>query len=156
VSSAAPISPGSRHPTKGRAADKAVGLRFRVTLGREIVGFFSECSGFQVEYEVLDWPEGGQNAFVHKLRGRAKYQNLVLKGGITKEKRLIEWFRKCTNKTERANVTVEILSADQKPIRSFAFAGAYPVKWTGPNLSASQNNVAIETLEIAHQGFAEV
>jgi phage tail-like protein len=148
------ISP--RHPTHGRAADKAAALRFRITLGSEVVGFFQECSGFQVEYETLEWPEGGQNSFIHKLRGRAKYQNLVLKGGITNEKRLIDWFRKCANKTERANVTVELLAADLKPVRTFAFANGYPVKWTGPNMNASQNNVAIETLEIAHEGFAEV
>lgn len=151
------MSSNSRHPaTGGKFTDPAVGLRFRVLLGKDVLGVFSECSGFQVEYETLEWPEGGQNAFVHKLRGRAKYQNLVLKGGITHEKNLIDWFRACSDRTKRFHLTVELLAGDLTAIRKFSFTNGYPVKWTGPNLNAGQNNVAIETLEIAHEGFAEV
>lgn len=151
MSSAAPLG-SNVTPLK----DPLTALRFRVSKGQQLLGLFQECGGIQVEYETLEWAEGGQNAFVHKLRGRAKYANLTLKKGITDNKTLIDWFRACANKTTRANVTVELMSHDAKPVRKFAFTNAYPVKWTGPNLNAGQNNVAIEALEIAHDGFAEV
>jgi phage tail-like protein len=148
--------PGDRHPASGRSPDPAPGLRFLVKIGTEPIGRFQECTGIQVEYETLEWPEGGENRFVHKLRGRTKYTNIVLKRGITHEKNLVKWFRDCSNRTKRFPVTVELLAGDLKPVRSFSFDMAFPVKWTGPNLNAGQNNAAIETLEIAHQGFAEL
>lgn len=152
------FTPGSRHPAMGTSPDPAPALRFLVTIASVEIGRFSECSGLQVEYETFDWPEGGENRFIHKLRGRTKYQNLVLKRGVTKEKNLIEWFRACSDKTgtKRRAVTVALLAGDLKPIRRFSFDAAFPVKWTGPNLAAGQNNAAVETLEIAHHGFAEL
>ena len=150
------FQPGDRHPAAGRSPDPAPALRFLVKIGTEPIGRFHDCSGIQVEYETLEWPEGGENRFVHKLRGRAKYQNLTLKRGITHEKNLIQWFRDCADRTKRFSVTVEMLAGDLKPVRRFSFDNAYPVKWVGPNLNAGQNNPAVETLEIAHQGFAEL
>jgi phage tail-like protein len=131
-------------------------MRFLVTIGDVEIGRFSECSGIEVEYETLDWPEGGENGFVHKLRGRAKYKNLVLKRGLTNEKGLMDWFRACSDRTQRKAITVELRAGDATAVRKFSFDGAFPVKWTGPNLAAGQNQAAVETLEIAHHGFAEL
>lgn len=162
MSSAAPIpsnvTPLNRHSASGGSPDPATVLRYRVeVIGlNDPIGAFQECTGLSVEYETLEWPEGGQNEFVHKLRGRAKYPNLVLKGGMTHQNGLMKWFRACADKTKRYNVTVEFLSHDAKKIRKFSFANAYPVKWTGPNLNSGQNNAAIETLEIVHEGFSEL
>jgi phage tail-like protein len=150
------FQPGDRHPASGRSPDPAPVLRFLVKVGTEPIGRFQECTGIQVEYETLEWPEGGENRFVHKLRGRAKYPNLVLKRGITHEKNLVQWFRDCADRTKRFAITVELLAGDLKPIRRFSFDMAYPVKWSGPNLNAGQNNAAVESLEIVHQGFAEL
>ena len=83
-----PLKAGDRHPKTGKSADPAVGLRFQVKIGDEPIGWFAECSGLGVEYEVTEWPEGGENRFVHKFRGRAKHPNLVLKRGITHENAL--------------------------------------------------------------------
>jgi len=60
------------------------------------LGYFTEVTGLSVEYEVFEWQEGGQNTYVHKLRGRAKYPNIVLKRGITHESALLDWFREHT------------------------------------------------------------
>ena len=40
-----------------------------------------------------------------------------------------------------------------QPVRSWSFADAFPIKWAGPNLNASSNQVATETLEIVHAGL---
>lgn len=161
MSNGAPItiSPAQRHPATGTGIpDPALTCRFLAKIGVDPIGQFQECSGLQVEYETLEWPEGGENTFVHKLRGRAKYPNLVLKCGITHRKGLIEWFRACASKPEtaRRDLMLELYAGDGEPVRRWSFTNAYPVKWTGPNLNAGQANAAIETLEIVHHGFREV
>jgi phage tail-like protein len=67
------------------------GRCFRVKITDTTIGVFARCSGLQVEYEVLDYAEGGQNDFVHKLRGFTRYPNLVLTRGVTSETGLLDW-----------------------------------------------------------------
>jgi len=147
----------SRAPSNGRNPDPTGELRFTVTFpdisGSIKLGVFAECSGLQVEYEVYEWTEGGQNGFVHKLRGRAKYPNLVLKRGITHEDAMLRWFFLCSNKTARHEIALSLIGPDLTPVRTWAFQGAYPVKWSGPKLDAHSTSPATETLEIVHQGF---
>jgi phage tail-like protein len=147
----------SRLPASGRNPDPVGELRFLVDVpqiaGASKIGVFSECSGLEVEYEVYEWTEGGQNDFVHKLRGRAKFPNLTLKRGITHEDAFLRWLFACNNKTERHDIVISLIGPDLKAVRKWSFAGAYPVKWTGPKLDAHSTGAATESLEIAHQGF---
>ena len=129
---------------------------FKVDVGAvngQTVGTFRECSGLQVEYEVLEYAEGGQNGFAHKLRGRARHPNLVLTRGITDETALLDWFYSCQDRTERHDVTVSLCDNAGHVVRSWSFASAFPVKWQGPTLNASGSGLATETLEIAHEGL---
>jgi phage tail-like protein len=137
-------------PADGGAIPRPVGsLRFTVMVNGQTLGYFSECSGLSLEYEVYEYKEGGQNDFVHKLPTRLKYPNLVLKRGVTDENRLVDWLLERT----RRSITVSLHGGDGQPLRSWAFDRAYPVKWQGPTLSASSTNAATETLEIVHQGL---
>src|SRR5262245_60719576 len=97
--------------------------------------------------------EGGSNEFVHKLPTRIKYPNIVLKRGVTHEDALLKWFWDCRNSVQRKELTIELLGPASKPVRTWAFLNAYPVKWVGPNLKAGSNQVATETLEIVHNGL---
>jgi phage tail-like protein len=149
----------ARGTTKGSRTPDPVGeLRFKVALGsvagRE-VGWFMECSGLVAEWDVFTYEEGGLNDYAHKFRGRAKYQNLVLKRGVTHEETLLAWFMQCKDHTERRDISVQLIGPDGKPVRTWQFLSAFPVKWTGPSLNAGSNNPATETLEIAHHGFKE-
>jgi phage tail-like protein len=128
-------------------------LRFQVDLPGVNVGRFRECTGLAAEIEVKDYNEGGVNDRVHKLPTRMKYPNLVLKRGVTYEDALLKWLYKTQREAQRIAVTVSLMGPDGRPVRSWAFADAYPVKWTGPNLNASSNQVATETLEIVHAGL---
>jgi phage tail-like protein len=132
-----------------------VGSFFQVDAG-EAIGYFTEVSGLTMEYDVFEWQEGGVNDFVHKLRGRMKFTNLVLTRGITHEESFVKWFLACREKTQRRDLSVTMLSHDLAPIRTWSFAGAFPVKWSGPGLKAASGEVAIEQIEIAHQGLASV
>ncbi|MGD9570319.1 MAG: phage tail protein [Thermoleophilia bacterium] len=146
----------TRSPAPGSSTpDPVPGNFFGVDAG-EAIGYFTEVSGLTMEYEVLDYPEGGVNDFVHKLRGRMKFANLVLTRGITHEESFFKWVLDCREKTARRDVSVTMYSNDLKPIRTWSFAGAFPVKWTGPGLKAASGEVAVEQLEIAHQGLKSV
>jgi phage tail-like protein len=144
---------GDRNPASGRSPDPGAGMRFLVKIGSENIGMFSECSGLVIEYDVFTYEEGGQNDFVHKLRGRAKHPSLVLKRGITHEDALMRWFFDCKDRATRQDVMLTLVGTDGKPVRKWTFAGAYPVKWSGPTFNAGSNSIATETLEIVHEGF---
>ena len=128
-------------------------LRFRVRLPDVDIGRFRECTGLAAEIEVKDYNEGGVNDRVHKLPTRMKYPNLVLKRGVTFEDALLKWLYKTQSEAQRIAVTVSLVGPDGRPVRSWSFADAFPIKWTGPNLNAGSNQVATESLEIVHAGM---
>ena len=128
-------------------------LRFQVTVDDAVVGDFAECSGLTVEYDIFEYAEGGESRFVHKFRGGLKYPNLVLKRGVTYQDALLKWLFDQTDRDKRGNVTLNLLGDDGKQVRTWSFAAAFPVKWSGPSLNAKSTTVATETLEIAHQGL---
>jgi phage tail-like protein len=138
---------GSKNP------DPVGGLRFLVKADDCTIGRFAHCHGLAAEYEISEYAEGGQNAFVHKLRGRMRYPNLVLSRGITHETGLMDWFMKTRPAGKRGNISVSLLGPDGSPIRRWGFEGAFPVRWEGPILNARSHTAATETLEIAHRGI---
>lgn len=146
--------PNLRAVTKGSSQpDPVAELRFKVEVQGVSIGRFSECTGISVEVEMKDYMEGGSNEFVHKLPTRVKYPNLVLKRGVTHEDALLKWFWDCRNSIQRKELTIEVLGPGAKPVRTFAFLNAYPIKWVGPNLKAGSNQIATETLEVVHNGL---
>jgi phage tail-like protein len=145
-----------RSPNKGSQTPDPVSPSFFLVDVGEAIGYFTEVTGLTMEYDVFEYQEGGVNDFVHKLRGRMKFPNLVLKRGITHEESFVKWFMACREKTERRDLSITLLGPDLKPIRTWSFAGAMPVKWTGPDFKATATEVGVETIEIAHQGLKSV
>jgi phage tail-like protein len=149
-----PLNGSDRSTKKGSKTPDPVGaLRFLVKADDCTIGRFAHCHGLSAEYEIEEYAEGGQNAFVHKLRGRMRYPNLVLSRGITHESGLMDWFLQTKKAGERGNISVSLLGPDGKPVRRWGFEGAFPVRWEGPVLNARSHTAATETLEIAHRGF---
>lgn len=144
-----------------RTVDPPYVGKFVFTIDGMTIGAFTEVSGLSVQIEVEELSEGGQNQFTHRLPGRMKWPNLVLKRGITNSDNLFEWFATSSgegfagagNRIQRRNGAVTLLDSAGKPIRSWKFTDAYPVKWTGPRLSASSRDLAVEELEVCHCGF---
>lgn len=134
--------------------DPYSGFNFLVEVKGLVVGGFSEVRGLEVEAEVHDYREGGQNEYVHKLRGPLRYpSNLVLKRGVTDET-LRAWFDEVSvGKVVRRNGTISLLDARGQTVRSWNFEQACPIKWVGPELRADSNTVAVETLELVHCGL---
>jgi phage tail-like protein len=139
----------------GDRKDPFPGYNFAVEIEGLVAAGFSEVSGLNLEVEVQEYREGGLNEFVHKRAGPAKYTNLVLKRGLTTSHELWDWHWDVTQGTiQRKNLSVVLMdSAGEERVR-WNFEQAYPVKWTGPSLRASGNELAVESLEFAHKGLA--
>lgn len=120
-------------------------------LGKTL-GTFGEVRGLEAQVEILEYREGGINDVVHRLPGQMTYPNLVLSNGLT-SRAVEEWFAKTRLGADRHTMTVTFLDADGDAIRAWAFAEAYPIRWTGPVLSAGTTEIAAEELEIAHAGM---
>src|ERR1700754_786408 len=117
-------------------------MRFQVLAPGLAIGRFSECNGLEMEYDVLEYAEGGGLA-PHKLRGPLRYPNLTLTRGITDEAALLEWFRLAQDALSRPTITVVLLGDDGAVLRHWAFAAACPVRWKGPSMSAGSARAAV-------------
>jgi len=136
--------------------DPVLGFNFRVEIDGVFEAGFNEVSGLQAEIEVQEYREGGVNDFMHKFAGPVKFSsNLVLKKGITDSVKLWSWYQDVMRgKIARKSLDVVLLDAASDEKRRWKFKGAYPVKWNGPSLKATSSEVALESLEWAHEGFA--
>ena len=142
--------------TTGVRRDPYLDFRFLVELGELIVGGFSEVQGLEAELETEEYEEGGVNNFAHVLPGRWTYPNLTLERGMTRSTELWDWMNEARHGApERRSGRIVILNSRGLPVRGWEFIHGYPVRWEGPALNAEQGDVAIETLEIAHQGLQE-
>jgi phage tail-like protein len=127
---------------------------FEVSIpGISAVGVFRSCEGLEMTFEVYTYREGGNNELVHQFPTRASYPNLVLSRGMTDEEALLRWLWQTRTKAERKEVIITLHDWAQDKSRSWSFADAFPVRWTGPQLSAESNDLATESLEIAHSGL---
>ncbi len=144
--------------TNGSSGDQSAlegahaACRFYVQIGdgsEQIQALFTEVSGLQVEMQVMEYQEGGTNTFVHRLPGPLKVGNITLKHGLTKSNEFLKW---CMN-IERKNVTVVMYDVAGQPVVRWHFNRAYAVKWTGPSFTADSTAMAIETVEITHEGL---
>jgi phage tail-like protein len=139
-----------------RDLDKLGESHFILEVPGLAIGAFAECTGMTIEREVLEYAEGGLNTFIHKLPGHTKYPNLVLKRGITDQDALQKWFWDSQTVAQLKDITVKLVAPTGEVRRTWSFAQAFPVKWTGPKLSAGSDAAATEELEVAHQGLTVI
>lgn len=119
------------------------------------VAGFSECSGIEASFEVMDLKEGGVNSHVWKLPVRASHSNVTLKhGAIYAYDDLWDWhYSWVQGKGSRKDGLIVVNDNSGRPAKIWKFRRGIPIKWSGPALNALQNSVAIESLEIAHEGL---
>jgi phage tail-like protein len=132
--------------------------KFWLDIDYDITGFFTELSGLSAETEVEYISEGGNNNYRRAIPTRTKYSNLVLKRGWGTNPKLWYWYFGCTaaGKPSPKNLTLYMYSADTPgvPVVTLFFYNAWPVRWKGPDLKASDgNNFAIEEVEIFYEYF---
>ena len=139
------------------ASEPGLSLRFTVEIDGQDLGNWSKCEGLAVEYDVHEYQEGGNNSFVHRLPGRAKYQNIKLTRPVDSSTReVVAWLASVQARVTPATAAITVLDTDGKPVATWNLLGVFPAKWTGPTLDVGANSVAMETLELAHNGFMGV
>jgi phage tail-like protein len=136
------------------------GYNFKLEIEGVFSGGFRECTGLDTTSDPIDYREGDEKVYTaRKLAGLVKYANIVLKRGITDDgKKLLEWRKKIIDgkeKDNRKNVTIHLCDETGEQKITWNIVNAWPTKWTGMSLNATANEVAIETLEIVHEGFTE-
>jgi phage tail-like protein len=140
-----------------RPPDPFAAFRFVVEINGTLEAGFSEASGFEAETEVEDRNEGGINDYTHKLAKHTKYPNLSLKRGITQDAGLWEWHQRIVSgQVERQNISVILRDAQKREVWRWVFYDAWPVKWSGSGLNATNNQVFVESLDFAHHGMKRV
>jgi phage tail-like protein len=143
------------------ATDPLISAWFGVEFQGAVSGAFRECTGLGSENEVVEYKAAGPKGefVIQKVPGRLKWTNITLKRGITDSMDLWKW-RKLVEQgkvTEaRKNGSITMYSADGKEMARWNFVNAWPSKLVGPSTNATNNEVAIEELEITHEGYERV
>ncbi len=116
---------------------------------------FTEVSGLSVEMGTEEVAEGGENRFLQKYPTRAKYPDLVLKRGLLLNSEVVKWIRKCIEDLaiEPRNIDIKLLNEEHQPLLTWHVVNAYPVKWAVSDLSATNNTVVIESIQLFYQYF---
>lgn len=123
-------------------------------ISNHALGGFSECTGLEMTMEIHEYKEGGVNDYVHKFATRVNYTNITLKRGIGFSDELWNWYYDYVQaKGKRRDGIITLMNEMGIQAKVWMFKRGIPSKWTGPSFNATQNGIAIETLEIAHEGL---
>lgn len=141
-------------PATGSRNDPYAAFNFIVEIENVTVAGFHEVSGLTTETDAIDYRNGDEENIVRKLPGLKKVTPIAMKRGYTDSIELWEWRKKVLDgKTERQSGSVVLLDEARQPVLRWNFREGWPSKWEGPSLNAKNNEVAIETLEIQHEGL---
>ena len=130
-------------------------FHFGVDFGGKRQGF-SEVTGLTQENQAIEYRDGSFREYSSiKMPGLRKFSNITLKRGIIKgDNDFFNWLNTVKlNKVERRDLTISLLNESHEPVMTWKVMNAFPVKVEGPQLKASGNEVAIESIELAHEGL---
>ena len=133
-------------------------FHFQVEWGGTKIGF-TEVSGMNVETEAIEYREGSSLEYSKiKMPGMIKYGNITLKRGvIAGDNEFVDWFKTIKlNTAERRDITISLLNEEHQAVVTWEVKNAFPVKVESTDLKADGNEVAIESMEIAHEGLGIV
>ena len=140
-------------------ADKLYPLpvfHFSVDFGGEKLGF-TEVAGLTQENQAIEYRSGDFPEYSSiKMPGLRKFNNITLKRGIMKsDNKFFAWLNTGMklSQVDRKDLTISLLNEKHEPVMSWKVSRAFPVKVEGPQLKAMGNEVAIESIEIAHEGL---
>lgn len=142
--------------------DTSSGLDAALSIGMSALfdvalGGFTECSGLEMTMKTEDYKEGGDNGGVRRFANRVEWSNITLKKGLGSGTALWDWhYGFVIGRGHRRDGLIALLNEMHVPNAIWLFTRGLPVKYTAPALNAMQNNVAIEAIEIAHEGVIQL
>ncbi|MGI5400304.1 phage tail protein [Streptomyces sp. CA-135486] len=141
----------------GDVPDPFVNFNYLVEIDNIARGAFHEVSGLDSTVDVVEHREGGANTTPRKLAGQTKHANIVLRWGMTIDNQLWDWHKTVVDGTiDRRNGSVILLDRRGQEVARWNFVRAWPTKYTAPSLSAEASDVAIESIELVHEGLERV
>ncbi len=132
-----------------------VKFHFQVEWGGTKIGF-TEVSGLDVETEVIEYRNGASPEYSKvKMPGMQKFSNITLKRGTfaTDNEYFAWWNTVKLNTIERRDITINLLNEEHEPVVTWKVKNAWPTKIQATDLKADGNEVAIESMEIVHEGL---
>jgi phage tail-like protein len=122
--------------------------------GTAVKGSFTEVSGLETEVTPIEYRNGSEDIRVRQLPGLKKFTNITLKRGITGDIEFWEWILAgMSGQVQRTDGSIVLLDENRQEAQRWNFTRGWPCKYTGPGLNAANNEVAMETLEICHEGL---
>jgi len=140
--------------------DPYAGYNFEVILtgvtddGTAVKGSFAEASGLETEIPAIEYRNGSEATTMRKIPGLVKHTNITLKRGIIGDLAFWNWVTEGVNgNVRRTEGSILLLDENRQEVMRWNFQRAWPCKYTGPSLNAKNNEIAMETLEICHEGL---
>lgn len=135
-------------------------FNFRIEFENGVIGTFSEITGLDTEHGVIEYRTGDEAPTMRKIPGLEKHPQVVCKRGLVGADKLWKWRQQVIDgignvddSEGKTTVTVHLLNEKRDPVITWTLKKAWPVKWSGPALASGKNEVAMETLELAHEGI---
>jgi phage tail-like protein len=141
--------------------DPYAGYNFEVTIdqisddGKPVKGSFAEVSGLEAEVAPIEYRNGSEDIRMRKVPGLKKFPNIVLKRGVIADLTFWNWILEgMKGLVVRTTGAIALHDENHREVMRWQFTRGWPCKWTGPGLNAKNNEIAIETLEICHEGLS--
>lgn len=131
-------------------------FHFQVDWGGTRIGF-TEVTGLGTETEVIEYRDGANPGYSkQKIPGMQKFGNVTLKRGVfASDNEYFDWWNTVSlNTVTRRDVTVSLLNEAHEPVMVWKVKNAWPAKITSPDLKSDGNEIAIESIELAHDGLS--
>lgn len=130
-------------------------FHYQVESGMTRIGF-TEVTGLKVELQSIDYREGHSLEYqVSKMPGIPQYTNITLKRGVYRsDNEFFQWLNTVKmNNIERRDITISLLNEEHEPVMVWKVKDAWPCSVEGPSLNSTGNEVAIESIELCHEGL---
>lgn len=133
-------------------------FNYRVLIDNSEEAGFSEVSAPDISSEAVEYREGNMAGITPgKQPGILKYSNVTLKRGTTDSQVFVEWMKTVQEgKMERKTVVITLLDDTMAEVASWQLEKAWPTKYTAPDVNATSNEVAIESLELVCEGVTRI
>lgn len=134
--------------------DPYAAFNYLIEISGITAGGFNEVSGIDAELEPIDYRNGDEDFVKRKLPGIKKFTNIVLKRGIIGDLDVFNWIKTAMDgKVDRREGAIILRDEARNPVMRWKFVRGWACKYTGPSLKGDSSAVAIESIEICHEGL---